>query len=157
MTTAGMLTTAEHNPTASTDAFQPDATSLGPIVFFDGVCGLCNESVDRLIQWDRQAVFRLAPLQGETARQVLTPADTSQLGSVVLHVDGRSYRKSSAVVRILWRLGPLGLIAGTALWLIPRPMRDFGYAIIAQNRYRWFGKKETCRMPTPKERSRFLP
>lgn len=128
-----------------------------PIIFFDGVCGLCNTSIDQVIRWDRRGVFRFAPLQGETARQVLTPADTQQLGSVAVSIHGRIYRKSAAAVRILWQLGLLPSLAGTLMWLVPKPIRDWGYGVIAHNRYRWFGKKETCRMPTPAERARFLP
>jgi predicted DCC family thiol-disulfide oxidoreductase YuxK len=129
----------------------------GPIIFFDGVCGLCNTSVDQVIRWDRRGVFKFAPLQGETARQLLTSADTQRLDSVALLDHGRIYRKSAAAVRILWQLGALPSIAGTLMWLVPKPIRDWGYGVIARNRYRWFGKKETCRMPTPAERARFLP
>jgi predicted DCC family thiol-disulfide oxidoreductase YuxK len=128
-----------------------------PIIFFDGVCGLCNESIDRILRWDRRATFQFAPLQGETARRLLPRADTLQLSSIVLLVGGRTYRKSSAVVRILWGLGVGGRIAGALLWLVPWPFRELGYFLVARNRYRWFGKKETCRMPTPEERARFLP
>lgn len=131
--------------------------STHPILFFDGVCGLCNHSVDWLLKHDHQAIFRFAPLQGETAQRSLPRADTLQLGSVILRVDGQIFRQSSAVVRVLWRLGILEKISGTMLWLIPKPLRDLGYRIVARNRYRWFGKKETCRMPSPEERSRFLP
>lgn len=128
-----------------------------PIVFFDGVCGLCNESVDRVLKWDRRGVFRFAPLQGETARALLLPEDTARLDSVALWLNGCIFRKSSAVVRILWNLGFFGQVSGTVLWLIPKPIRDWGYTFVARNRYRWFGRKETCRMPTPDERNRFLP
>lgn len=156
MPTLGVLP-AESAQDLSPSAIPASSAPTGPIVFFDGVCGLCNESVDRLVKWDRHAVFKLAPLQGETARQWLSPSDTQQLGSVVLIADGRTFRKSAAVVRILCRLGTFGRIAGVLLWLIPRPIRDLGYVIVARNRYRWFGKKETCRLPTAEERTRFLP
>jgi predicted DCC family thiol-disulfide oxidoreductase YuxK len=145
-------------PASVTDAPLGSTTDRArPIIFFDGVCGLCNESVNRVLRWDRGAIFRFAPLQGETARQLLPRADTLQLSSIVLRVDGWLYRRSSAVVRILWRLGVWGKIWGTLLWLVPWPVRELGYLIVARNRYRWFGKKETCRLPTPEERARFLP
>ncbi len=156
MTAAGSLAASQAAAVPPTSECPAEALP-GPIVFFDGVCGLCNASVDCLLRWDRRAVFRLAPLQGETARQLLSPDDTQQLGSSVLRADGRTYRKSAAIVQILWRLGTACQIAGTLLWLIPRPIRDLGYVFIARNRYRWFGKKETCRMPTAQERQRFLP
>ena len=129
----------------------------GPIIFFDGVCGLCNVSVDCVLRWDRRGVFRFAPLQGETAQRLLTAADTQELSSVAVRIEGRIYRKSAAVVRILWQLGTMSRIGGTLLWLIPKPIRDWGYGVVARNRYRWFGKKETCRLPTAQERARFLP
>ncbi|MFO0918257.1 MAG: thiol-disulfide oxidoreductase DCC family protein [Planctomycetaceae bacterium] len=128
-----------------------------PIVFFDGVCGLCNSSVNWIISRDRAAVFRFSPLQGETAAARLLQTDIENLNSMVLQLHGRCFRKSSAFVRILWQLGPLEKLAGGLLWLIPKPLRDLGYGIVARNRYRWFGKKETCRLPTPQERARFLP
>lgn len=128
----------------------------GPVIFFDGVCGLCNTSVDTVLRWDRREIFRFAPLQGETAARTLTKADTEHLDSVAVQLNGHIYRKSAAAVRILWQLGGIGWVAGTALWLIPKPLRDWGYDVVASHRYRWFGKKETCRLPTSAERARFL-
>jgi predicted DCC family thiol-disulfide oxidoreductase YuxK len=155
--TAGpaIIATPLEAPASRTAAVPPGFD--GSIIFFDGMCGLCNASVDWVLKRDRHAVFRFAPLQGETAHHVLSPADTQQLGSIVLRMNGNVYRKSSAVVRILWQLGIFEKTAGIALWLIPKPFRDFGYAFIARNRYRWFGTKETCRVPTPEERTKFLP
>jgi predicted DCC family thiol-disulfide oxidoreductase YuxK len=101
--------------------------------------------------------MRVSPLQGETAQQVLEPADREELGSLVLRMAGRTYRRSSAVVRILWQLGRFWTIVGALLWLIPLPLRNLGYRVVASNRYRLFGKKETCRLPTESERARFLP
>lgn len=142
----------------STTQTEPQGVaSAGPIVFFDGVCGLCNTTVDWIVKRDRRGIFRFAPLQGETAAERLSKADTEQLSSLVLIMDGQTYRKSSAVARILWQLGAWHQVAGTLLWVIPRPMRDWGYTVVARNRYRWFGKKESCRLPTPEERGRFLP
>jgi predicted DCC family thiol-disulfide oxidoreductase YuxK len=151
---------------SAVSALSPPAASVSPaecsrddapIIYFDGVCGLCNRSVDRVMAWDREQVFRFAPLQGETAAARLSPEDTRNLDSLVVQVDGKTYHRSSAVVRILWRLGGVAGLFGTLLWLIPRPLRDLGYRVVATNRYRMFGKKETCRMPTPEERARFLP
>lgn len=154
-----MTTTEFATPSRSPDLSveQPQPTVDAPVIYFDGVCGLCNTFVDTVLRWDRRGVFRFAPLQGETAAQRLRPEDTANLDSVALQSEGRTYRKSSAVVRMLWRLGWAGRIMGTALWLIPKPIREWGYDFVAKNRYRWFGKKETCRLPTPAERERFLP
>jgi predicted DCC family thiol-disulfide oxidoreductase YuxK len=127
------------------------------IVFFDGVCGFCNAWVDFLIIRDPDGQLAFAPLQGETARQLLPDADRERLHSLVLWTPQRAYRKSAAVVRILWRLGGVWRLLAGLLWLIPLPLRNLGYDVVARNRYRLFGKKETCRMPTPAERTRFLP
>ncbi len=140
---------------ATTQATQDAAKR--PILFFDGVCGLCNRAVDFLLVRDASHVFLFAPLQGETAAARLSAEDTKTIDSIVL-LDGRlSYRRSAAVVRVLWRLGGVWKLFGGLLWLIPRPLRDVGYKLVARTRYRLFGKKETCRLPTADERSRFLP
>ena len=127
------------------------------ILFFDGVCGLCNRAVDFVMVRDTSGTIQFAPLQGDTAKLLLSAADRENLDSMIFWVAGRPYRKSSAAVRILWRLNPAWQVLGTLLWLIPVPLRNLGYQLVARNRYRFFGKKETCRMPTPEERLRFLP
>lgn len=151
---AASLAKAVDNATA---AENPRDDAVRRILFFDGVCGLCNRTVDFVIVRDRRGEFLFAPLQGDTARSLLSPSDVANLNTVVLWVNGKTYRKSAAVVRILWRLNPGWRFLGTLLWLVPLPLRNLGYALIAWNRYRFFGKKETCRMPTPEERIRFLP
>lgn len=142
---------------AALTADRRETDALRRVVFFDGVCGLCNWSVDFVLKRDRQGDFQFAPLQGETARTLLTESDLQNLHTIVLLVGTRTYRKSSAVVRVLWQLGAMWRILGTALWLIPLPIRNLGYSIVASNRYQLFGKKDQCRLPTPEERSRFLP
>ncbi len=129
----------------------------GPVLFFDGVCGLCNRFVDFTLTHDRAGRIRFSPLQGETARARLTPADVQSLESVVLVDESGVHRRSSAVVRVLRLLSPGWRIVAGLLWLIPLPLRDFGYKLVAANRYRLFGKKETCRLPAPGETARFLP
>lgn len=136
---------------------QREIESIRRILFFDGVCGLCNWSVDFVLKRDRRAEFQFAPLQGDTARALLKSADSNDLNTVVLLVGVRTYRKSAAVVRVLWRLSVFWQIVGTALWLIPLPLRDLGYSLTARYRYRLFGKKDACRIPTAEERARFLP
>ena len=140
---------------ATTQATQ-DATKR-PILFYDGVCGLCNRAVDFVLVRAASDLFLFAPLQGETARERLSAEDTKTIDSIVL-LEGRlSYRRSAAVVRVLWRLGGVWKLLAGLLWLIPSPLRDVGYKLVARTRYRLFGKKETCRLPTADERSRFLP
>jgi predicted DCC family thiol-disulfide oxidoreductase YuxK len=81
----------------------------------------------------------------------------SDLSTMVLFVKGQTYRKSAAAVRVLWYLGTFWRCIAALLWLVPLPLRNLGYSIVAGNRYRLFGKKDSCRLPTPKERARFLP
>jgi predicted DCC family thiol-disulfide oxidoreductase YuxK len=142
---------------ASRAAGEMEGESPAPVLFYDGVCGLCNRFVDFVIARDAAAVFRFAPLQGETAREHLPEADVRDLNTVVLQDEQGVFRKSAAAVRVLMRLGGGWGILGRILWLVPRPLRDAGYLLVARYRYAIFGKKETCRMPTPAERARFLP
>jgi predicted DCC family thiol-disulfide oxidoreductase YuxK len=132
-------------------------TAAPPVLFFDGVCGLCNRFVDFILRHDRRRKLQMAPLQGETAARALSDDDRASLSTVVLLRGGRTYRRSAAVVRVLWDMGRVWTIAGALLWCVPRPLRDIGYNLVASNRYRLFGKKETCRLPTPEERGRVLP
>lgn len=125
-----------------------------PVLFFDGVCGLCNRTVDFVLKHDRRGTIRFAPLQGSTASERLPDEDRQRLDSVILQVGGTIHKKSSAVVRLLRAMGGIWTLLGWLLWLIPRPLRDIGYVLVAMNRYRLFGKKETCRMPKPAERER---
>lgn len=133
----------------------PEAIDL-PVLYFDGVCGLCNRTVDFVLRYDRRGAIRFAPLQGRSAAEHLTISDVRQLGSVVFSCNDRLWRRSSAIVRLLRAMGGCWPCLGWLLWLIPRPLRDLAYLLIASNRYRLFGKKETCRLPTPAERARFL-
>ena len=127
-----------------------------PVLFFDGVCGLCDASVKWLLARDTAGVLRYAPLQGETAVRVLPPADARDLRSVVL-VDGDGvHRRSAAVVRTLRHLGGRYRIVSRLLWLIPAPLRELGYKLVSKARYRIFGKKDLCRLPKPGENERFL-
>ncbi len=134
-----------------------DANDPRPIVFFDGVCGLCNHLVDFILRKDREGRILLAPLQGETAQERLPPGDRQNVDTIVMLIDDHSYRRSSAIVRILWQLGGVWSFLGSLLWLVPLPLRNLGYRLVSSCRYRFFGRKETCRLPTPEERGRLLP
>lgn len=125
------------------------------IVFFDGVCGLCNAFVDFVMARDRGGIFRFATLQGDTAAEKLGQ-DRGDLRTVVLVEGPIHYHKSDAALRIIADLGGVWT-AARLLLLLPRFLRDWGYDFVAANRYRWFGKKDSCRIPTPGERARFLP
>lgn len=142
----------------TTVAERPDLNvSQHPIVFFDGVCGLCDQTVKRLLRLDTRQKLRFAPLQGETAGQLLEVADIQELKSLVVYDERGISRCSSAVVRILWHLGGLYCVLSLLLWLIPSPIRNWGYRFVAARRYKWFGKHDACRLPLPGERERFLP
>jgi predicted DCC family thiol-disulfide oxidoreductase YuxK len=149
------MTTSETQP--ETDRRNPPEAAGNPVLYFDGVCGLCSRAVDFVMRHDAEGVFRFAPLQGETAAATLDPADTAHLDSMVLMTQQGTFRRSAAVVRILRLLGSFWWLLSWVLWIIPVPLRDLGYNFVARFRYRIFGKHETCRLPTPEERDRFLP
>ena len=129
------------------------------IVLFDGVCNLCTGSVRFIIQRDPGGRFMFASLQSEpgarlTRRHGVATAATD-LSSIVLIANGRAYERSDAALRIARHLSG----AWRALWLlrfVPRPIRDAVYGLVARNRYRWFGRQESCMVPTPELRARFL-
>jgi predicted DCC family thiol-disulfide oxidoreductase YuxK len=125
------------------------------VIFFDGVCGLCNGFIDFVITLDKKEKFLFSPLQGEFAQKNLSMTMTTQLDSVVLLKGGESFQKSTAVIKIFHELGGFWKLASFGK-IIPTPILDLCYDFIANNRYRIFGKKETCRLPTPAERARFI-
>jgi len=125
------------------------------IVFFDGVCGLCNTSVDLLMRKDRRRFLLFSPLQGTTAAQFLPKGMTTDASSFIYARKGVIYDRSSAALLVFSDLGGLWK-ALMIFWIVPRFIRDGVYNFIAKNRYRWFGKKESCRIPTAEERSLFL-
>ncbi|MBL8992311.1 MAG: DUF393 domain-containing protein [Spirochaetia bacterium] len=127
-----------------------------PIVFFDGVCGICNRFVDFLLKRDRRRIYLFSPIQGERAKTVLDP-EAIQKNETIFLLDAKGiHQRSTAPIRILTGLGGPWKIF-FILYMIPRPIRDFIYKRIARNRYRWFGRKDACRIPTAEERARFLP
>ncbi|MCH7638529.1 MAG: DUF393 domain-containing protein [Bacteroidetes bacterium] len=134
-----------------------DGGSEHPIILFDGVCNLCNHAVDFVIDRDPELVFRFASLQSHLGERLLTgfEIDTNETDSLVLIEEGRAYVCSTAALRIVRRLGKLWP-AVYGLIVVPRPLRDAVYKAIARRRYRWFGRRETCRLPTPEEQARFL-
>jgi predicted DCC family thiol-disulfide oxidoreductase YuxK len=137
-----------------------------PIVYYDGLCGLCDGFVRLIVARDRLARYRFAPLQGETARVRLGPDLRIDELSTVMLEDDPALRpigttdgvrvKSDAALAILAGLGH-GWQAVGVLRIVPRPIRDWVYDVIARHRFRWFGRREACRIPGPDERDRFLP
>lgn len=131
--------------------------TLNNVVFFDGVCNLCNSSVNFLIDRDPQARFQFASLQSYLAGEILPSheIDPTKVDSIAFLVNGRVYQRSRAVLEIarrMRRLWPLMYV----FVIVPGFIRDMVYNWIARNRYRWFGRTDSCRMPTPELRARFL-
>lgn len=125
------------------------------IVFFDGVCGLCNRAIDFLIRHDKRKVLFFTPLQGTTARKLLPPTEASSLSSIVYHSKGKIAYRTKAILMLLWDMGGWWKLF-SVFRIIPPFIRDIFYNWIATSRYKWFGKKESCRIPTLEERERFL-
>lgn len=154
------------------------AGDAGPVVLFDGVCNLCNGAVQFVLDHERAPVLRFAALQSESARALLASVgpiaelgdgsgasassdessrstEASGLSTIVLVEDGRAYVQSTAALRITRHLrAPWRFLY--ALAIVPSFLRDAIYRWVAKHRYRWFGKTETCRVPTPELRARFL-
>ena len=126
-----------------------------PVIYFDGYCGLCNGFVDFVLARDRTRRFRFAPLQGSTARARFGDPGGGEPTTILLEDEGVVFQRSTAALRIITALGGLWRGAGL-LRLVPRVIRDAVYDWIARNRYGWFGKRDTCRLPTPEERAVFL-
>jgi len=128
-----------------------------PIIFFDGVCGMCNAFVNLVLRIDRKQTFMFAPLQGSAARDLLPSlADDAREWSMVYVDEAGIHDQSDAFLEIYRRLGGIWWLLSW-LRLVPRFIRNPVYRVIARNRFRWFGKSESCRIPTPGERARFLP
>jgi predicted DCC family thiol-disulfide oxidoreductase YuxK len=136
-----------------------------PILLYDGVCGLCNRLVQFILKRDRADFFRFASLQSEFAARILArhEADSKfETVYVVLPDDPPKQQseslllRSEAVTFVLSQLGGIWPAAASLLRLIPRPIRDWAYGIVARHRYRIFGRYDACPLPTPETRSRFL-
>ncbi len=132
-----------------------DADAEKCIIFFDGVCNLCNEWVDFLIDRSKTQNFYYSSLQGQTARRLLGQEKAEALSSVVLWKQGQVYERSTAVLQTLGMLGG-GWKVFSLLGIFPQSLRDRVYEWVANHRYAWFGKRETCRLPTPEEKAFFL-
>jgi predicted DCC family thiol-disulfide oxidoreductase YuxK len=144
-------------PPSSRDQAPLQSGERRSVVLFDGVCNLCNRSVLFVIDRDPHGHFAFAPLQSDEGQRLLAayaPGETD-LSSVVLVEGGRAYTRSTAALRIARRLTGLWPLL-RVFFLVPRPLRDGVYDWIARNRYRWFGREDACRVPTPELRARFL-
>lgn len=129
----------------------------GPILLFDGVCNFCTGSVRFVIKRDRKKIFRFASLQSPVASQLLgsDSPEGDRLESMILIEDGRVFRKSTAALKVLQRLGRLWPVLAVLL-IVPRPLRDALYDSFGRRRYRWFGKLDECWIPENDLAERFL-
>lgn len=130
------------------------------VLLFDGLCGFCDKTVQHILKNDRQGTMMFAPLQSEFAKNVLDrhPRFKSIDSMIVVERKGNvetAYARSAAAIRIASYLGGLHSLA-TVLRIIPAPIRDIFYKLFARNRYRLFGKKESCPIPTKEQRARYL-
>lgn len=135
----------------------PARRPAAPVILFDGVCNLCNGAVNWLIDRDRDAHFKFASLQSDAARLALQAANAGNPlpDSIVLIDEAGVHVRSDAALRIAaqlrWPWSSLRLLA-----IVPRVLRDAVYDMIARHRYRWFGQRDSCRLPGPGDRDRFL-
>jgi len=128
-----------------------------PIILFDGVCNFCNGAINFVLKQDKKGIFRFAPLQSETGQSLLNRYNlsTKEFDSFVLIDNGKVYKKSAASLQVMNKL-PWYWKELQLLKIIPTAFRDAIYDFIAKNRYKWFGKKDQCMIPTPEIRNRFL-
>lgn len=128
------------------------------VILFDGVCNLCNDSVIKVIKKDKKNVFLFTALQSEIGQKIIENIgiDTSKIDSIILYEpNGDFYIKSSAALRVmnefsgLWKLTQIFRI-------LPAAFNNIFYDFVARNRYRWFGKKDSCMIPTPELKAKFL-
>jgi predicted DCC family thiol-disulfide oxidoreductase YuxK len=128
-----------------------------PIILFDGICNLCNRSVQFVLKYDKQKLFRFASLQSNAGQRLLKEYNLSEtvFNSFVLIQNGKTYLKSTAALMVAKQLGGVIKIL-YAFIIVPALIRNGIYNAIAKNRYKWFGKQDSCMMPTPDLQSRFL-
>lgn len=131
--------------------------SAEPVIVFDGVCALCSRWVRFLLRFDTRGRYRFAAMQGAQGRALLQAhgLDPEDPTSFLLLDAGRAWTDTDAIIRVLTGLGGAWRLLGVLRW-VPRGLRDHAYRALARNRYRWFGRHDTCFLPTPEQAVRFL-
>jgi len=127
------------------------------VILFDGICNLCSQWVQYVIKRDSKALFKFAPLQSNLGDSIIEnyQINTKGRASIVLIENNKAHIESTAILRIISKLeGPIKILS--LFSIIPKPIRDKAYRLIAKNRYRLFGKKESCLIPTKEIQSRFI-
>lgn len=129
---------------------------MGPVVLFDGVCNFCNGTVNFVIKHDPEKKFRFAPLQSDYGKQRRAEFGIGDdVDSIILIEDGQTHLHSNGALRLAKGLGfPWSVLY--AFIIVPRPIRDWFYKLFAKYRYKLFGKKDVCMIPTPEIKERFL-
>lgn len=129
---------------------------MDKVILFDGECNFCDQSVQFIIKRDPKGIFKFASLQSDVGRDLLKQFNAPEdIDSFVFIDHNKCYFKSTAALKVCkdlkmpWKLTYFLLI-------VPKPIRNFFYGVLAQNRYKWFGKKDNCMLPSPEERERFL-
>lgn len=128
------------------------------IILFDGVCNLCNSSVNKLIRWDKKNIFLFASLQSDFGTKLIDELklNTQEVDSIIYYQPGVTYEiKSNAILRIADDLGGFWKLC-KIFYIIPVRLRNVFYDWVAKNRYKWYGKKKSCMIPTPELKARFL-
>lgn len=131
----------------------PEISHNKPVVFYDGVCGLCNRSVQSILKKDKKNTFLFSPLQSTFAKEKLGESYT--VSTIILYHQHQIYLRSDAIIKIATILGGIYKIAVIG-YLIPKLWRDAWYNYIANRRYKWFGKYDTCKLPNQNEAQRFI-
>lgn len=128
------------------------------IILFDGVCNLCNGAVQFIIKHDKKDIFRFTALQSDLGKEICSyiSVDQTKIDSIILYNPGVAYYyKSSAAIEIANELG--GIYSLISIFkILPEKLRNYIYDYIAKNRYKWYGKKESCMIPTPELKVKFL-
>ena len=126
------------------------------LILFDGVCNLCNSSINYVIKHDKNNVFMFAPLQSDIGKQISNKFNISKINSIFLYSEGKNLKiKSSAAISIGSKLGFPGSLL-PVFYIVPPFIRNWVYDYIAKNRYKWYGKQNVCMIPTPELQEKFL-
>ncbi|MBC2607416.1 DCC1-like thiol-disulfide oxidoreductase family protein [Pelagicoccus albus] len=125
------------------------------IIFFDGVCGFCDKTVNLLLKLDDRQALYFSPIQGEAAKEILPPERRENVDTISYYNGDRLFYRTDALLEVGKTLGGIWWLF-YPLKVIPAEWRDVAYDWFAKRRYRFFGKMDSCRMPTPEERARFL-
>ena len=127
-----------------------------PVMFYDGECGLCSRTVQWCLKHDKRGEVRFAPIQGSTYAALDLPNKPVDVSTMVLAEDETLFIKSTGVFRLMRHMGGIWAPLGSLGLICPRFLRDKGYDFVAKRRIKWFGTAESCALPTPEQRLRFL-